>query len=120
MSVAESGQNLPQSATSSVATCDRVLRPGNTNCAGCGMSIGLQWLDEALAQDKPYMVIPACCGIVTAGAFPTTAYGVPIVRRPELARTIYASVKPGKPIPEKLYVAVAEVLAMIYRLRHKK
>jgi flagellar biosynthetic protein FlhB len=48
------------------------------------------------------------------------AYGVPIVRRPELARTIYASVKPGKPIPEKMYVAVAEVLAMIYRLRHKK
>ena len=49
-----------------------------------------------------------------------TAYGVPIIRRPELARAVYASVKPGKPIPEKLYVAVAEVLAMIYRLRHKK
>ena len=47
-------------------------------------------------------------------------YGVPIIRRPELARTIYSSVKPGNPIPEKLYVAVAEVLAMIYRLRHKK
>lgn len=56
---------------------DRLLRPGNTNCAGCGMSLGLQWLDEALAQDKPLMVIPACCGIVTAGAFPTSAYGVP-------------------------------------------
>jgi pyruvate ferredoxin oxidoreductase beta subunit/2-oxoisovalerate ferredoxin oxidoreductase beta subunit len=24
------------------------------------------------------MVIPACCGIVTAGAFPTSAYGVPV------------------------------------------
>ncbi|KPK45158.1 MAG: hypothetical protein AMJ65_00690 [Phycisphaerae bacterium SG8_4] len=48
------------------------------------------------------------------------AYGVPVIRRPELARTIYASVKPGNPIPERLYVAVAEVLAMIYRLRRKK
>jgi len=48
------------------------------------------------------------------------AYGVPIVRRPELARTIYSSVEPGNPIPEALYVAVAEVLAMIYRLRRKK
>jgi len=48
------------------------------------------------------------------------AYGVPVIRRPELARTIYASVKPGNPIPEKLYVAVAEVLAMIYRLRRKR
>jgi flagellar biosynthetic protein FlhB len=48
------------------------------------------------------------------------AYGVPIVRRPELARTIYSTVEPGSLIPESLYVAVAEVLAMIYRLRHRK
>ncbi|OHB79359.1 MAG: flagellar biosynthesis protein FlhB [Planctomycetes bacterium RBG_16_55_9] len=48
------------------------------------------------------------------------AYGVPIVRRPELARTIYATVEPGHPIPDVLYVAVAEVLAMIYRLRRRK
>lgn len=61
------------------ARAEHLLRPGNTNCAGCGMSIGLQWLDQALAGEKPYMVIPACCGIVTAGAFPTTAYGVPTV-----------------------------------------
>ena len=48
------------------------------------------------------------------------AYGVPVVRRPELARTIYSTVKPGSPIPETLYVAVAEVLAMIYRLRQRR
>ena len=59
--------------------CEQLLRPGNTNCAGCGMSIGLQWLDQALSPEKPFMVIPACCGIVTAGAFPTSAYGVPTV-----------------------------------------
>jgi len=45
---------------------------------------------------------------------------VPIVTKPELARTIYSTVKTGNPIPEALYVAVAEVLAVIYRLRHKK
>jgi len=48
------------------------------------------------------------------------AYGVPIVRRPELARTIYSTVELGEPVPEMLYAAVAEVLAMIYRLRHRK
>ena len=48
------------------------------------------------------------------------AYGVPIIRRPELARTLYSAVKPGDSIPQALYVAVAEVLAMIYRLRHRK
>ncbi len=57
--------------------CDYLLRPGNTNCAGCGMSIGLQWLDQVLGEMNPTLVIPACCGIVTAGAFPTSAYGVP-------------------------------------------
>lgn len=56
-----------------------LLRPGNTNCAGCGMSLGLRWLDEVFADHRPYMVIPAACAIVTAGAFPTTSYGVPTV-----------------------------------------
>ena len=56
---------------------NHLLRPGNTNCAGCGMSIGLQWLDEALGDEQPVLVIPSCCGIVTAGAFPTSGYGVP-------------------------------------------
>ena len=48
------------------------------------------------------------------------AYGVPIVRKPELARTIYSTVKLGIAIPQTLYVAVAEVLALVYRLRHRK
>ncbi len=48
------------------------------------------------------------------------SYGIPIVQRPELARAIFATVKPGQPIPEALYMAVAEVLAMIYRLRQKR
>ncbi len=58
-----------------------LLRPGNTNCAGCGMSVGLTMLGRALADagETCTLAIPACCGIVTAGAFPTTSYGVPAV-----------------------------------------
>ncbi len=48
------------------------------------------------------------------------AYGIPILRRPPLARELYATVKLGHPIPEKLYTAVAEILALIYRLRHTR
>jgi flagellar biosynthetic protein FlhB len=48
------------------------------------------------------------------------AHGIAMVRRPELARTIYFTVQPGNPVPEDLYIAVAEVLAMIYRLRQRK
>jgi len=48
------------------------------------------------------------------------AYGVPVIRRPELARTIYSTVDIDNPIPQALYLAVAEVLALIHRLRHRK
>ncbi|KPK86763.1 MAG: hypothetical protein AMJ81_00425 [Phycisphaerae bacterium SM23_33] len=47
-------------------------------------------------------------------------HGVPIVQRPALARTLYDTVELGQVIPETLFVAVAEVLAMIYRLRNKR
>ncbi|MFN7975855.1 MAG: thiamine pyrophosphate-dependent enzyme [Acidobacteriota bacterium] len=56
-----------------------LLRPGNTNCGGCGMSIGLNMLSRAIGATKVQMVIPACCGIVTAGPFPYSAYGAPVV-----------------------------------------
>jgi len=55
-----------------------LLRPGNTNCGGCGMSIGLNFLSRAIADRPVQMVVPACCGIVTAGAYPYSAYGAPV------------------------------------------
>jgi pyruvate ferredoxin oxidoreductase beta subunit/2-oxoisovalerate ferredoxin oxidoreductase beta subunit len=56
-----------------------ILRPGNTNCGGCGMSIGLNMLSRAVADTPIQVVIPACCGIVTPGHFPNSAYGAPVV-----------------------------------------
>ncbi len=41
--------------------------------------------------------------------------GVPIVSDPPLARALYRDVKLGQTIPEELYVAVAEVLAFVFR-----
>jgi flagellar biosynthetic protein FlhB len=48
------------------------------------------------------------------------AHGIPIIRRKELARTIYETVEVNSPISEGLYVAVAEILAMIHRLRRRR
>jgi len=48
------------------------------------------------------------------------AHGVPIVRRPELTRTLFATVEPGHAIPQDLYMAIAEVLAMLHRLRQQR
>ena len=45
---------------------------------------------------------------------------VPIVRNPKLAREIYYTTELGDVIPEKLYKAVAEVLAYVFTLREKR
>ncbi len=59
--------------------CEPLLRAGNTNCGGCGMSIALNMVSRAIADRPVQIVIPACCGIVTAGPFPMSAYGAPVV-----------------------------------------
>jgi pyruvate ferredoxin oxidoreductase beta subunit/2-oxoisovalerate ferredoxin oxidoreductase beta subunit len=57
------------------------------------MSIGLTMLGRALAaaDETCMLVIPACCGIVTAGAFPTTSYGVPTVASTFASSAAFAS-----------------------------
>ncbi|MFQ5513740.1 MAG: flagellar biosynthesis protein FlhB [Myxococcota bacterium] len=44
------------------------------------------------------------------------AAGVPVLENKPLARMLYRSVKVGQSVPERLYKAVAEVLAHVYRL----
>ena len=68
-----------------------LLRPGNTNCGGCGMSNGLTLLGRALAGERYSLVIPACCGIVTAGAYPTTSYNVPVLASTFASAAAFAS-----------------------------
>jgi len=75
---------------------------------------------EAKTMEAPIMVAKGADHLAEKIKEIARAYGVPIVRKPELARTIYSTVELGGPIPETLYIAVAEVLALIYRLRHKK
>lgn len=43
---------------------------------------------------------------------------VPFVEAPPLARALYAKVELDAEIPQALYIAVAQVLAYVYRLRH--
>lgn len=68
-----------------------MLRPGSTNCGGCGMSTGLTMLGRALEDENYSLVIPACCGIVTAGAFPTTSYNVPVLASTFASAPAFAS-----------------------------
>jgi len=75
---------------------------------------------EARTMDAPVLLAKGADHVAERIVKVGRSYGIPIVRRPEVARAIYATVKPGQPIPESLYVAIAEVLAMLMRLRQKK
>ncbi len=44
-------------------------------------------------------------------------HGIPMVEAPPLARALYRHVEPGDAIPERLYTAVAQVLAYVFQLR---
>jgi pyruvate/2-oxoacid:ferredoxin oxidoreductase beta subunit len=70
-----------------------LLRAGNTNCGGCGMSVGLNMVGRALleAGETCQLAIPACCGVVAAGAFPTSAYSSPTVASTFAAAAAVAS-----------------------------
>ena len=48
------------------------------------------------------------------------AHEVPIVESPMLARAIYYSTEAEQEIPEKLFMAVAQVLAYVYQLKAYK
>ncbi|HQR30491.1 MAG TPA: thiamine pyrophosphate-dependent enzyme [Anaeromyxobacteraceae bacterium] len=64
------------------ATCpavDPVLRPGNGNCGGCGMSTAFQFLARAREERPLQVVIPASCAAVAVGQFPYSAMGVPTI-----------------------------------------
>ncbi|MBY0230988.1 MAG: flagellar biosynthesis protein FlhB [Gemmataceae bacterium] len=44
-------------------------------------------------------------------------HGVPVVERPPVARALFRSAGLGQEIPQELFVAVAELIAFVYRLR---
>ncbi len=56
-----------------------LLRPGNSNCGGCGMSTAFRIFGRAVEQRRVQLVIPASCAAVMAGPFPTTSLGAPAV-----------------------------------------
>jgi pyruvate ferredoxin oxidoreductase beta subunit/2-oxoisovalerate ferredoxin oxidoreductase beta subunit len=56
---------------------DPLLRMGNTNCGGCGLSNLMQMLRRAVADRRVQLVIPASCAAVAGGTFPRSTYGVP-------------------------------------------
>jgi pyruvate ferredoxin oxidoreductase beta subunit/2-oxoisovalerate ferredoxin oxidoreductase beta subunit len=59
--------------------CEPLLRPGNSNCGGCGMSTAFQLFGRAADGRPLQLVVPASCAAVGVGPFPFTAVGAPTV-----------------------------------------
>lgn len=49
-----------------------------------------------------------------------TEHKVPIIENPPLARTLYSKVDVGKEIPETLFVAVAEIIALVWHQKRRR
>jgi pyruvate/2-oxoacid:ferredoxin oxidoreductase beta subunit len=81
MSTIEQSQAIPVAGKQIACSEECLMRPGNTNCGGCGMSIALTMIGRILGEQhkQKTMVIPACCGIVTAGGYPTSGYNAPVL-----------------------------------------
>jgi pyruvate/2-oxoacid:ferredoxin oxidoreductase beta subunit len=54
-----------------------LLNPGHLACPGCGAAVGMRLALKALGE-KTILVIPACCWSIIPGAFPHSAFDVPI------------------------------------------
>jgi flagellar biosynthetic protein FlhB len=76
----------------------------------------------AVRYDRPTMKTPK---VVAKGAGDLAKrlaararlHGVPVIERPPVARALYRGVALGHDIPQEMFVAVAEIIAFVYRLR---
>jgi flagellar biosynthetic protein FlhB len=75
---------------------------------------------EAASMDAPRVVAKGADVLCEKIKEIARAHAVPIVERPELARALYDTVACGQAVPEALFVAVAELLVTIYRLRRQR
>jgi flagellar biosynthetic protein FlhB len=69
------------------------------------------------ARGAPEVVAKGVDHLAARIRLEATRAGVPIVREPALARTIYGACDIGQLIPVTFYEAIAHLLAFVYRLK---
>lgn len=70
--------------------------------------------------DAPYVIAKGQDLVAARIKKIATEKNIPVVENKPLARELYATVQVGRTVPESMYHAVAEVLAFIYKTKHKK
>ena len=74
---------------------------------------------DPLKSSAPYVVAKGAGDIAMKIREIAKEHGVPIVEDKPLARVLHKTVEIGQMIPDNLFKAVAEILAYVYRLKHK-
>jgi flagellar biosynthetic protein FlhB len=81
------------------------------------LAVAIQYEIETMAAP---VVVAKGAGVIAAQIRRLAlAGGIPIVEKKPLAQALYKEVELNHPIPDKLYAAVAEVLAYVYQLKGK-
>jgi flagellar biosynthesis protein FlhB len=79
------------------------------------LAVAIQY--DAATMQVPVLVAKGAGAIAKRIRQLALEHGIPIIERKPLAQALYRDVELNRPIPTKLYAAVAEVLAFVYRLR---
>ena len=81
------------------------------------LAIAIQYEPEAMAAP---VVIAKGSGVIAQRIRRLALeHNIPIVEKKSLAQSLYKEVDVNRPVPDKLYGTVAEVLAYVYRLKGK-
>lgn len=78
-------------------------------------AVALQYQDGS--DRAPVVVAKGLDELALQIRFVASGHKIPIVEAPPLARALYATTRLDREIPSQLYVAVAEILAYVYRLQ---
>lgn len=82
------------------------------------LAVALQY---AMGQDQaPRLVAKGADFLARRIVEVARQHGVPVVENPPVAQALYAGVEVDQEIPERLYRAVAEILAYVYRHSRRK
>jgi flagellar biosynthetic protein FlhB len=87
-----------------------VTNPTHFACA-------LEW--DEVTMDAPILTAKGADLIAKRMRELALEHDVPIVENAPLARTLYAKVELDSPVPADLYATVAQVIAFVYKLKHK-
>jgi flagellar biosynthetic protein FlhB len=81
------------------------------------LAVAIQY--DATTMNAPIVVAKGAGEVAARIRRLALEHGVPVLERKPLAQALYKDVDINRPIPDKMYAAVAELLAYVYQLKGK-